>query len=116
MSVALGAPCDRREKRDVVAENLGDRGSLILAARAQPTMVEFLQSHEIGRLLCDNPRDAAWRDASIHANAAMDVIAHDPQPRWVSGRNIRCSEMLASEQRERGVAESGGTHKLRGPA
>ena len=70
MPVALGAPGDRRQKCDVVTENLSDGGGLILTARAQPAMVQLLQGHEIRRLLRNDPGDAPRRNPPVRCRCS----------------------------------------------
>ena len=56
--VSLGTSGNRRQKSDVIAEDLRDRGSLILAPRTQSSVVEFLQGNDIRRLLGNDAGNA----------------------------------------------------------
>ena len=58
----------------------GDQVGLVDSAGACPANVEFLQRHDVRRVLGDQPGDTLGRHPTVHADAAMDVIGYDPKP------------------------------------
>ena len=58
----------------------GDQMRLIDAARSRPADIELLQGDDVRRVSGDDAGDPLGRRSAVHADAAMHVVGHDPQP------------------------------------
>jgi hypothetical protein len=78
VAIALFEHMQRRMEMHLHAKLARDHMRLVDPAGAEASDIEFLKQHDVRLRICDHRGDALGRQPPIAADAAMDVVRHDP--------------------------------------